>query len=348
MLISSCCRLLFQLNDKTESTGLDTLEVSPMGQDPLEITEIAHLEEKQEEVQKTSHGTAINTPSKTSDASDQSPARSLVVNWSSPEDSSFSGSSKSFIDLGSPTVVQRGADPKDASSSNLDSGNSSYELVEEHVEQPPSHFSSPSDASSPQSNILPMRFVRQDPPGASSTTLRVKAKVVLSLPGSAENTPTKSSRGRALSASNPRTLGQRQTSFGTLLPISTGSETAERRGRRASHDGSRARSSLSPVLSPIDDEVLPLGLDAFLNPSASSFQPKKRVAPLSKFPRGASHDFIIIHGKSETGDLTKEARAALLLINLRPVPSMHGPLSLPYARCPSFVISLQFLVSVSD
>lgn len=102
--------------------------------------------------------------------------------------------------------------------------------------------------------------------------------------------------------------------------------------RRASHDGQflRNRASLTGIaLSPIPDTTD----DNFeatesLNPTAKVFNlPPPALATL--FGR------VIKGGKTPLGDLTKGARLALYQLGLKPIPSMHGPLSLPYARCPS-------------
>lgn len=49
---------------------------------------------------------------------------------------------------------------------------------------------------------------------------------------------------------------------------------------------------------------------------------------------------IVDEGKDEHGTLTKPAREALNELGYKPIPSLHGPNSLPYARCPSSVISI--------
>jgi hypothetical protein len=47
---------------------------------------------------------------------------------------------------------------------------------------------------------------------------------------------------------------------------------------------------------------------------------------------------IVELGKDEYGQLTPLAKEALARLGLKPVPSLHGPINLPYARCASWVI----------
>ncbi|GAA5963122.1 hypothetical protein JCM21900_000214 [Sporobolomyces salmonicolor] len=70
-----------------------------------------------------------------------------------------------------------------------------------------------------------------------------------------------------------------------------------------------------------------------LNPQAATFAFERTAVP-----HAASLDaykLIIIAGKDNVGELTAAAKEALASLGLRPIPSLHGPLSLPYARCPS-------------
>ncbi|GAA5945009.1 hypothetical protein JCM1841_006307 [Sporobolomyces salmonicolor] len=70
-----------------------------------------------------------------------------------------------------------------------------------------------------------------------------------------------------------------------------------------------------------------------LNPQAATFAFERTAVP-----QAASLDaykLIIIDGKDNIGELTAAAKEALASLGLRPIPSLHGPLSLPYARCPS-------------
>ena len=95
--------------------------------------------------------------------------------------------------------------------------------------------------------------------------------------------------------------------------------------------GHRASSSIisrsAVPLSPIPDTAEPN-----LDPTAHTFQPH---VTSSTFLDNASYDAIIDNGKNSIGDLTKVAREALSKRGLKPIPALHGPLTLPYARCPS-------------
>lgn len=106
--------------------------------------------------------------------------------------------------------------------------------------------------------------------------------------------------------------------------------------RRASHDGQflRNRASLSGIaLSPIPDATDDaIEVVDTLNPTVKAFNPLLN-SPATALPTLFGE--VIQGGKTALGDLTKEARLALSQLGLKPIPSMHGPLSLPYARCPS-------------
>lgn len=82
-------------------------------------------------------------------------------------------------------------------------------------------------------------------------------------------------------------------------------------------------------LSPIPDQETPSEGEAAaaLNPEAVVFESTEHF----KIP----FELIISDGKTALGDLTKQARSELAKMGLGTIPSMHGPLSLPYARCPS-------------
>lgn len=119
------------------------------------------------------------------------------------------------------------------------------------------------------------------------------------------------------------------------------SPPSDARRRTVSENSSakvRARSSLSPMLSPIPDIVQDSaegGLALLsLDPKASSFVLPPPGRP-EAFPESASFAYIVKYGKNSIGDLSKEARKALSNLGLRSIPAMQGPLSLPYARCPS-------------
>ncbi|GAA6003063.1 hypothetical protein JCM10207_001968 [Rhodosporidiobolus poonsookiae] len=72
-----------------------------------------------------------------------------------------------------------------------------------------------------------------------------------------------------------------------------------------------------------------------LNPAAPTFAFHTTDRGHSLDQYGTSFDDIVMHGKDGNGELTVEARAALSDLGLKSIPAMHGPLSLPYARCPS-------------
>ncbi|GAA5872945.1 hypothetical protein JCM8547_003271 [Rhodosporidiobolus lusitaniae] len=72
-----------------------------------------------------------------------------------------------------------------------------------------------------------------------------------------------------------------------------------------------------------------------LNPEAPTFESSSIPAHMLVFPPGTTFETIILQGKDEIGELTADARAALVDLGLKSIPSMHGPPSLPYARCPS-------------
>lgn len=85
--------------------------------------------------------------------------------------------------------------------------------------------------------------------------------------------------------------------------------------------------SRSKPLSPIPD------LEVALDASVNSFTPSQRGSETDFGP--ASVHFIMLNGKNSIGDLTKEAKLALSKKGLKSIPSLIGPGSLPYARCPS-------------
>ncbi|KAK4051351.1 hypothetical protein OIV83_002835 [Microbotryomycetes sp. JL201] len=81
---------------------------------------------------------------------------------------------------------------------------------------------------------------------------------------------------------------------------------------------------------------------AVLDPSASSFEPQADVP--DRILQGMSLIDILKQGKGEFGELTKEARQALFRLGLKSIPAMHGPLTLPYARCPSGIDAFVFSI----
>lgn len=228
-----------------------------------------------------------------------------TINYSTPEsvncsyDSSF-GSSR-VVDCRSPSSRRQSSNAQETGetaqgSPRSNEGDSSYEIIQ--------HTAS-------SSRTLP-------PPS-------------LPLPNPIISAPPKTGRHRAFSAAIPR------------LPAAKGSTPVlilapERMQRRASHDGApslRARSSLTPLLSPIRDTADDRNPRPQDPPLVSLVPtPPKRRGSLP-FPDNVSFEYIVQYGKNEFGDLTKEARAAMGRLGLRSIPSFHGPMNLPYARCPS-------------
>ncbi|GAA5896427.1 hypothetical protein JCM6882_001010 [Rhodosporidiobolus microsporus] len=103
------------------------------------------------------------------------------------------------------------------------------------------------------------------------------------------------------------------------------------------HDFHTAQATTPVTVTPADehkhdDDDSHSGL---LNPEAPTFQLVPSGPHTLIFPPGTTFDDIVLYGKNEIGDLTPDARAALHDLGLKLIPAMHGPLSLPYARCPS-------------
>jgi len=71
---------------------------------------------------------------------------------------------------------------------------------------------------------------------------------------------------------------------------------------------------------------------AILSPVAQAFAPPPNA---SKSTTMRTFEEIVALGKDEWGQLTSRAKEALRRLGLKPIPSLHGPLSLPYARCAS-------------
>ncbi|GAA5911784.1 uncharacterized protein JCM6883_001269 [Sporobolomyces salmoneus] len=71
-----------------------------------------------------------------------------------------------------------------------------------------------------------------------------------------------------------------------------------------------------------------------LSPSAQYFA-LPTPARVSSSSRMDTFEQIVALGKDEYGQLTPKAKEALARLGLKPVPSLHGPLNLPYARCAS-------------
>ncbi|GAA5932241.1 uncharacterized protein JCM15063_001167 [Sporobolomyces koalae] len=91
-----------------------------------------------------------------------------------------------------------------------------------------------------------------------------------------------------------------------------------------------ASQSRRPSLIAIDEQTEPASLD----PAARAFAPPPRpeVDRISIAFQG-----IVVSGKNEFGNLTEPAKDALARLGLKPIPALHGPLNLPYARCASGV-----------
>ncbi|SCV70136.1 BQ2448_1530 [Microbotryum intermedium] len=119
--------------------------------------------------------------------------------------------------------------------------------------------------------------------------------------------------------------------------------------RRASHDGvslGHKKTSILPSLEVIpDDRTSEAAAGATLDPHASTFEPSTARDPgLTRGDLASidSVELVIDSGKNEFGDLTKAARYKLAQRGLSTIPSLHGPLSLPYARCPSGIDAYLF------
>lgn len=290
----------------------------------------------------TSRATTSHVTRGDVDGREGSPAPTVIINWS-PESSRNYDSSYDEPSIGSPTPSS--PSPPSTGGAQLDglgrpaqvprstarnSSDSSFEMVEHG--SPAAQIPSPSSATDSPPDLRPL------PPTSFSSPVSLpnssQAPFLDPPPHLAISISTitpKAVRARAFSAIIPRhpsTLGSSRS----LLPPEGDSVDWSR--RRASHDGNvvRARTSLSPILSPIPD----VRDEASLNPAASAFEFPAKI-PIVEFPAGASFDFIIVHGKNSVGDLSREARTALGKIGLKSIPSLHGPLSLPYARCPSCV-----------
>lgn len=288
----------------------------------------------------TSKATTSHVTRDDVDKKECSSGPAFIINWSPESNGNFNSSFEDpSPDCPTPssrspplsTDAQRGLEglgrvSKAPLSSARNSSDSSFEMVEHG--SPVSHFSSPSSAaaSPPDSRSRPAICF------FSPVSLRNTSIPSLDLPPhlaiSVSPLTSKAVRARAFSAIIPRhpsTLGSR-----SFLPPEGDSIDWSR--RRASHDGNvvRARTSLSPILSPILD----VRDETTLNPAASTFEFPAKIHCVD-FSADASFDFIVVHGKNTVGDMSREARTALGKIGLKSIPSLHGPLSLPYARCPS-------------
>lgn len=99
---------------------------------------------------------------------------------------------------------------------------------------------------------------------------------------------------------------------------------------------------LHPIpLSPIPDATTQQELS--LDPKAATFIPPSILLdPISSVPIAQSQNWenqsiraILMGGKDGIGELTREARESLGRRGVKVISAMHGPGSLPYARCPS-------------
>lgn len=174
-------------------------------------------------------------------------------------------------------------------------------------------------------------------------------KITLTAPGttaapSATSASSQALRPRPFAGIIPRhpSTAPRSASAQHLkVNVQSESPPADTRQRAVSETSSakvRARTSLSPMLSPIPDiaqDSIEGGLASLaLDPKASKFVLPPPGRP-EAIPEHASFAYIVKYGKNSIGDLTKEARKALGNLGLKSIPAMQGPLSLPYARCPS-------------
>ncbi|KAM0789275.1 hypothetical protein ACM66B_000116 [Microbotryomycetes sp. NB124-2] len=135
------------------------------------------------------------------------------------------------------------------------------------------------------------------------------------------------------------------------------SSNVSSKGKRASSSRSRLRSK-SPVSAADASKDIPSQSNTFtrmdktysaavLDPKATSFDPLPSVDIDDKYVKMSVLD-ILKHGKDETGELKKEARQALAKMGLKGIPAMHGPLSLPYARCPSGIDAFVFSIDKDE
>lgn len=78
---------------------------------------------------------------------------------------------------------------------------------------------------------------------------------------------------------------------------------------------------------------------AILSPVAREFAPPPPPPPPVQVPHPSTamrtFEEIVAFGKDEWGQLTTRAKEALSRLGLKAIPSLDGPLNLPYARCAS-------------
>lgn len=264
------------------------------------------------------------------------PSRSLASPHSEfAESQSQSGSGAGDQSINS--IVDHGASPGNSSTSRSDglSGESSFELV--------------GGAGRREAGYPPNNLTSTPRPDKDNDTTAPPPRPLV--------TPTKTIyRTRTSSAIIPRRPPPKidpSESSGFPLPLES--------PRRASHEGvnmTRAGGesvSPSPKIAATREhepsrpsshhhylEVRSPGGANLLNPFATNFEPPTPVFISSHFPGKAipkylTFEWISRNGKNSLGDYSKEARIALKSIGLNSIPSLHGPLSLPYARCPSSV-----------
>ncbi|SCZ90628.1 BZ3500_MvSof-1268-A1-R1_Chr9g10902 [Microbotryum saponariae] len=156
-------------------------------------------------------------------------------------------------------------------------------------------------------------------------------------------------RPRASSVADMRLVGATSVAAPSEAELQSAKGLAAAASRRASHDGvslGHRRPSILPTLEAIpDDRISEAVAGATLDPQASMFEPSTpRDSRVTRDDptTNASIELIIEKGKNEFGDLTKAARYGLAQRGFSTIPSLHGPLSLPYARCPSGIDAYLF------
>jgi hypothetical protein len=262
----------------------------------------------------------------------------------SPAPSHTPARSSSLV-LGSGKVAP--PDTPDTPKSTISQGaDSSFEII--------SGVQSPIWSSNPSSRVVSGSSIGGISNSASDTSVYSNpsvTKITLTAPATtvapaSSSAASQALRPRPFAGITPRhpSTAPRSTSA-QHLKVNVQPETPppDTRRRSASEGKVRARSSLSPMLSPIPDiaqDSIEGGLASLsLDPKASTFMLPPPGRP-EAFPEHASFAYIVKYGKNSIGDLTKEARKSLSNLGLRSIPAMRGPLSLPYARCPSYVAEL--------
>ncbi|KDE03947.1 hypothetical protein MVLG_05581 [Microbotryum lychnidis-dioicae p1A1 Lamole] len=165
-----------------------------------------------------------------------------------------------------------------------------------------------------------------------------------------KSSPSKTDqRPRASSVADMRLIGANSFAASSDAELQSAEGSAAAASRRASHDGvllGHRRPSILPTLEAIpDDRISEAVAGATLDPQASMFEPSMpRDSSVARDDPiiSDSIELIIERGKNEFGDLTKAARYGLAQRGFSTIPSLHGPLSLPYARCPSGIDAYLF------